>query len=141
MSKKQSLTDKQLESLKAKLHDDLNKAESIGTEEILAETDDTNDEADMASADYTQAQSLRMRNRSIFYIKKLGNALKKIESGEYGFCEDCGANIKFQRLIARPTAELCIDCKEEAERDEMTSFISRQPKSIGETMRVPTTLQ
>ncbi len=140
MSKKQGLTDKQLQTLKAKLLEDLNKADAIDTDQILSETDDNNDEADMASADYTQAQSLRMRNRSVFYVKKLSHALKKIENGEYGLCEDCGANIKFQRLIARPTAELCIDCKEEAERDEMTSFFSRQPKSIGEPMRV-TTLQ
>ena len=90
----------------------------------------------MASADYTQAQSLRMRNRGVFYSKKLSRALKKIEDGEYGLCEDCGANIKFQRLAARPTAELCIDCKEEAERDEMASFISRQSKSLGESIKI-----
>lgn len=136
MSKKQGLTEKQIATIKEKLIDDLSKVDAIETEQILAETDDNNDEADMASADYTQAQSLRMRNRSIFYAKKLNHALKKIESGEYGLCEDCGANIKFQRLIARPTAELCIDCKEEAERDEMTSFFSRQHKSIGEPMRI-----
>ncbi len=136
MSKKQGLTDKQLTTIKARLLEDLEKVDSIDTEQILVETEDNNDEADMASADYTQAHSLRMRNRGIFYTKKLANALKKIEAGEYGLCEDCGASIKFQRLIARPTAELCIDCKEEAERDEMTSFFSRQSKSMGESMRV-----
>ena len=136
MSKKQGLTEKQVATIKARLLEDLSKVDAIDTDQILAETDDNNDEADMASADYTQAQSLRMRNRTVFYAKKLTYALKKIEAGEYGFCEDCGSNIKFQRLVARPTAELCIDCKEEAERDEMTSFFSRQHKSIGEPMKV-----
>ena len=138
MSKKQGLTEKQITTLKARLLEDLNKVDAIDADQILSETDDNNDEADMASADYTQSQTLRMRNRSIFYAKKLNNALKKMDNGEYGLCEDCGANIKFQRLIARPTAELCIDCKEEAERDEMTSFFSRQSKSLGESLRVPT---
>ena len=136
MSKLQSLTDKQLLTLKLKLVEDLKKVETSGEDEIFTESDDANDEADMASADYAQAQSLRMRNRGIFYAKKLTRALKKIDEGEYGLCEDCGANIKFQRLVARPTAELCIDCKEEAERDEMASFISKQSKSIGETLKI-----
>lgn len=136
MSKKQGLTEKQVSTIKERLLEDLSKVDAIDTDEILAETDDNNDEADMASADYTQAHSLRMRNRSIFYAKKLTHALKKIENGDYGFCNDCGSNIKFPRLLARPTAELCIDCKEEAERDEMTSFSSRQSKSMGEPMRV-----
>lgn len=140
MSKKQGLTEKQVATIKARLLEDLSKVDEIDTDQILAETDDNNDEADMASADYTQAQSLRMRNRTVFYAKKLNYALKKIESGEYGLCEDCGANIKFQRLVARPTAELCIDCKEEAERGEMTSLFSKQHKSIGESMKI-TSLQ
>lgn len=136
MSKKQVLTDKQLATLKQRLLEDLQKVDAIDAEQILVETEDNNDEADMASADYTQAQTLRMRNRGIFYTKKLTNALKKLEAGEYGLCEDCGAGIKFQRLVARPTAELCIDCKEEAERDEQTSFIGKQSKSIGETLKI-----
>lgn len=136
MSKKQVLTEKQLATLKERLLEDLKKVDSIDAEQILVETEDNNDEADMASADYTQAQTLRMRNRGVFYTKKLSNALKKMESGEYGLCEDCGAGIKFQRLIARPTAELCIDCKEEAERGEMASYASKQSKSMGETLKI-----
>ena len=44
-------------------------------------------------------------------IKKIEESLELIETGEYGFCESCGAEIGIRRLEARPTATLCIDCK------------------------------
>lgn len=50
---------------------------------------------------------------------------------EYGLCSDCGDWIRFERLLARPTAEMCIVCKEESERDESSSFTGRQSKSLG----------
>ncbi|RTZ58597.1 MAG: RNA polymerase-binding protein DksA, partial [Gammaproteobacteria bacterium] len=44
-------------------------------------------------------------------IKKINEALELIEQDEYGYCESCGVEIGVQRLEARPTATLCIDCK------------------------------
>ncbi len=49
-------------------------------------------------------------------------------------CVDCGASISFVRLQARPTSELCISCKEEAEREEHQSVGGRVSKSLGKTI-------
>lgn len=103
-------------------------------ERYFVKTEDRPDEVDQASTEYERAQMLRFRNRDLFYVKKLQKALKKINSDDYGVCEDCGASIKFERLLARPTAELCIACKDEAEREELGNFIGRQSKSLGKTV-------
>ena len=54
---------------------------------------------------------LRTRDRERRLIKKIEKSLDEIETGVYGFCEDCGADIGIKRLEARPTASKCIDCK------------------------------
>ena len=87
------------------------------------------DVVDQASSDYERSQLLRFRNRDLFYVKKLEKALVKISDEEYGTCEECDMDIKFERLLARPTAELCITCKDDAEREERGNFISRQSKT------------
>lgn len=54
---------------------------------------------------------LRTRDRERKLIKKIQEALERVDNQDYGFCESCGAEIGLRRLEARPTAELCIDCK------------------------------
>ena len=54
---------------------------------------------------------LRSRDRERKLIKKIEEATAKIDSNDYGYCETCGVEIGVQRLEARPTATLCIDCK------------------------------
>ena len=54
---------------------------------------------------------LRTRDRERKLIKKVDEALGRIENGEYGYCNSCGVEIGLKRLEARPTATLCIDCK------------------------------
>ncbi|MFI4923199.1 MAG: TraR/DksA C4-type zinc finger protein, partial [Burkholderiales bacterium] len=54
---------------------------------------------------------LRNRDRERKLIKKIEETIGKIDSGEYGYCENCGVEIGLKRLEARPTATLCIDCK------------------------------
>ena|SRR3990167_3563355 len=54
---------------------------------------------------------LRTRDRERKLLKKIESSLDLIDRGEYGYCEDCGAEIGIRRLEARPTAEKCIDCK------------------------------
>ena len=134
------LTKKQMEQLKKKLSDERNallynnrlSAEDLG----LANTDDVNDEVDAAVADYEGSHLLRFRNREVFYAKGIERGLKKIELGEDGECSECAGPIKFERLLARPTAEMCIFCKEEAEREESSSFQGRQSKSLGKTLEL-----
>ena len=74
-------------------------------------TDDRFDEIDQASSDMEQSMRMRLCNREILYVKKINDAIKRIEEGSFGECEECGEDIEVRRLEARPTATLCIDCK------------------------------
>ncbi len=69
------------------------------------------DPNDRASQETDISLELRSRDRERKLIKKIDEALAKAESGDYGYCETCGVEIGVQRLEARPTATLCIDCK------------------------------
>jgi len=69
------------------------------------------DPLDRAAQEEEFTLELRTRDRERKLIKKIEESLELIESGEYGFCESCGAEIGLRRLEARPTATLCIDCK------------------------------
>lgn len=69
------------------------------------------DPLDRASLEEEYTLELRARDRERKFIKKIDEALESIEHGDYGYCEDCGAEIGIRRLEARPTATQCIDCK------------------------------
>lgn len=69
------------------------------------------DPNDRATQESEFSLELRTRDRERRLIKKIDDALKDIESGDYGYCETCGIEIGIRRLEARPTATLCIDCK------------------------------
>lgn len=70
------------------------------------------DPNDRASQETDIAIELRNRDRERKLIKKIDETLNNIDSGDYGFCDKCGVEIGIKRLEARPTATLCIDCKE-----------------------------
>ena len=69
------------------------------------------DPNDRASQESDMALELRNRDRERKLIKKIDEMIGKIDSGDYGYCEKCGVEIGLNRLEARPTATLCIDCK------------------------------
>lgn len=69
------------------------------------------DPNDRATQESEFSLELRTRDRERRLIKKIDDALKDIDSGDYGYCETCGIEIGIRRLEARPTATLCIDCK------------------------------
>ena len=81
-------------------------------------TDTSGDEADLASLEISQASLHKIGRREATLIKKIDKALVKIEDGAYGECESCGEEIAAGRLLARPVAQLCIDCKTEQENNE-----------------------
>ena len=134
------LSAKRLEVLKDKIQMQRERLikgmDGINEEKYLLNADDRPDTVDQAASDYERAQLLRFRNRDHFYKKKLDKALEKFEADEYGKCEECDENIKYERLFARPTAELCISCKDEAEREEAGNFIGRQSKSLGQSVEM-----
>lgn len=76
------------------------------------------DPNDRASQEEEFSLELRARDRERKLVKKIEKTLGLIESGDYGYCEACGVEIGLRRLEARPTADLCIDCKTLAEIKE-----------------------
>jgi len=69
------------------------------------------DPNDRATQEEEFSLELRTRDRERKLIKKINESQKRIDDLEYGYCETCGVEIGVGRLEARPTAELCIDCK------------------------------
>ena len=69
------------------------------------------DPSDRATQEEEFSLELRTRDRERKLIKKIDKTLIRIEEDDYGFCDQCGIEIGVRRLEARPTAELCVDCK------------------------------
>jgi DnaK suppressor protein len=76
------------------------------------------DPSDRASQEEEFSLELRTRDRERKLIRKIDEAVERIDDDEYGFCDACGIEIGIRRLEARPTATLCIDCKTLAEIKE-----------------------
>ena len=76
------------------------------------------DIVDQASSQTEKTVELRASNRRRKLINKIDHALKKIQNGTYGFCEETGEPIGLKRLIARPIATLCIEAQERHEKEE-----------------------
>lgn len=85
------------------------------TTEHLRETVLVPDPADRATIEEEHALELRTRDRERKLIKKVQQALARIESGDYGYCEETGDPIGLQRLLARPTATLTVEAQQRRE--------------------------
>jgi DnaK suppressor protein len=96
-----------LETLKIELGQDIDRTVHTMQDEATIFADPN----DRASQESDMALELRNRDRERKLIKKIDETISKIDSGEYGYCENCGVEIGLKRLEARPTATLCIDCK------------------------------
>ena len=104
------LTDKRDEILK--------KAKQTLEQDMTLDTDDLSDEMDLASSEYLQSFTFRLRGREKSFLEKIEKGLRKIDEGTFGICEECGEEISVKRLEARPETTLCIRCKEDQERME-----------------------
>ena len=96
-----------LESLKAELSEEIDRTVHTMQDEATVFADPN----DRASQESDMALELRNRDRERKLIKKISETIAKIESGDYGYGESCGVEIGLDRMQARPTATLCIDCK------------------------------
>ena len=85
------------------------------TTETLRETTVVPDPADRATIEEEHALELRTRDRERKLLKKVKAALKRIEDGDYGWCEETGEPIGVERLIARPTATLSLESQQRRE--------------------------
>ena len=95
----------------------LAEAQGIVGDELNAE-DALPDLGDRASAETDQNFTLRLRERGQNLVKKIDEAIERIDMGTFGVCEVCGGQIAMKRLTARPVTTLCIECKTDQERTE-----------------------
>ena len=79
---------------------------------LREEVRDVGDEAERATRETENSLELRTRDRYRKLIKKIDQALNRIDEGEYGYCEETGEEIGLARLEARPIATLCLDAQE-----------------------------
>lgn len=87
-------------------------------ENLKDEVRDVGDEAERASRETENALELRTRDRYRKLIGKIDSTLKRVDSGEYGYCVDTGEEIGLDRLVARPQAERTIDAQERWEHSQ-----------------------
>jgi len=76
------------------------------------------DMGDQASAETDTNFMLRLRGREQRLMKKIEEALERIDNNTFGICDDCGLEIDIKRLEARPVTTMCIECKMHQEEDE-----------------------
>lgn len=69
------------------------------------------DPNDRASQETDMSLELRNRDRERKLLKKIDQTISRVDDDDYGWCDRCGIEIGIRRLEARPTAELCVDCK------------------------------
>ena len=116
------MKEKKLETFKKLLIQEkeklLEKMEKLKNGEVFVNKDEIKDVGDAASDEFDKAFVMRIRDRELKLIKKIDEALMRIEKGIYGICEECGCEIEEKRLKARPVATLCIACKEDQEERE-----------------------
>lgn len=86
--------------------------------ERLAEANRETDELDRALNEEENRLRLRIADRESKLLPKIEEALKRIETGDYGYCEETGEPIGIERLLLRPTATLCAEAKARQERME-----------------------
>ena len=101
--------------LLARMRDDiLRKADE--TVEHMREVDNVSDPADRATVEEEHTLELRTRDRERKLLKKIEQAIDRIDAGEYGYCDETGEPIGIGRLLASPTATLTIEAQERRER-------------------------
>ena len=115
------MNDRQLEFFRRKLvawrHELI--TESRGTiEDLQKQRRKLPDVADQAMEESARSLTLRTRDRQRKLVAKIDSALKRIETGDFGYCEATGRPISLKRLIARPIATYCLEAQEQHERSE-----------------------
>jgi DnaK suppressor protein len=101
-----------------KRDDIIKKAKQTLDEDMTLDANDLPDEMDLASSEYLQSFTFRLRGREKSFLDKINKALERLDGGNFGMCEECGEEISVKRLEARPETTLCIRCKEDQERAE-----------------------
>jgi DnaK suppressor protein len=115
------MNERQLEYFRQKLlnwKDDILRESRETLTHLQSETENHPDIADRASSETDRALELRTRDRQRKLIAKIDEAIRRIEDGSYGYCEETGEPIGVARLDARPIATLSLEAQERHERRE-----------------------
>ncbi len=115
------MNDRQLEYFKNKLlawKEEILRESRETVSHLQKETENHADLADRASSETDRALELRTRDRQRKLISKIDQALRRVEDGSYGYCEETGEPIGLARLEARPTATMSVEAQERHERRE-----------------------
>jgi DnaK suppressor protein len=118
MPESEYMNDKQLEFFRVRLQaqkDDLLSNAGETTEHLREDTTIVPDPADRATIEEEHALELRTRDRERKLLKKISQALARLDTGEYGFCDETGEAIGLPRLLARPTATLSLEAQQRRE--------------------------
>jgi DnaK suppressor protein len=118
MPESEYMNDKQREFFRLRLQaqkDDLLSNAGETTEHLREDTSIVPDPADRATIEEEHALELRTRDRERKLLKKIGQSLSRVDSGEYGFCDETGEPIGLARLLARPTATLSLEAQQRRE--------------------------
>jgi DnaK suppressor protein len=118
MPEAEYMNEKQLDFFRARLQqqkEDLLSNAGETTEHLREDTSIVPDPADRATIEEEHALELRTRDRERKLLKKIAQSLARIDSGEYGFCDETGEPIGLPRLLARPTATLSLEAQQRRE--------------------------
>lgn len=111
-------------------------SDKIMDESFVVAPEEMKDDVDFTSSELETGMRMRLRNREALFVKKIDEALERIAHGTFGECDCCGDNIEVRRLEARPTATLCVTCKEDSERMENVHIDGHRSKSLGFKLRL-----
>ncbi|MGC4078473.1 MAG: RNA polymerase-binding protein DksA [Rubrivivax sp.] len=112
------MNEKQIEFFRTRLQgqkDDLLSNAGETTEHLREDTSIVPDPADRATIEEEHALELRTRDRERKLLKKISQAMARLDSGEYGYCDETGEPIGLARLLARPTATLSLEAQQRRE--------------------------
>lgn len=118
MPESEYMNDKQLDFFRARLQqqkDDLLSSAGETTEHLREDTSIVPDPVDRATIEEEHALELRTRDRERKLLKKISQSLTRLDTGEYGYCDETGEPIGLQRLMARPTATLSLEAQQRRE--------------------------
>jgi len=118
MPEAEYMNEKQLDFFRARLQqqkDDLLSSAGETTEHLREDTSIVPDPVDRATIEEEHALELRTRDRERKLLKKIAQSLARIDTGEYGYCDETGEPIGLARLIARPTATLSLEAQQRRE--------------------------
>ena len=115
------LNDEQVLFLKNELEKQLNQLMELGRRRVREVSESRQPEVDtldFAVSETNRTAMLKMADRERRLLRKVRKAIQRLQAGDYGSCESCGAEIGYKRLMVRPMATFCIDCQTQVEHSE-----------------------